>query len=335
MGKRPLSLWLVGVITAITAVPALVSGQGDPATPSPVSGRALEPVREVTLSDVLARVELLQDELELIRRTLGKPQNTQREVEVANVTLREVLFQARTLVDKADRLCLEQAQRRGLEPRMPPTEAIQPTHIWTLVDTALQRLVIVKEHLGISEPVEERAQSATVRPTEVYRSLVQVNRQVNLLLEREVSPSDVFQQVTLAVSYAARLRASFPGRRMPAAPPLVDDQQPVEIYQLLLSCHTLLGQIAHRSGLTMLDLKEPTQSHAALRDVSDLASLVVAELAYLHAALGQAKPPRDSYYPGPKTPSEVSARAQLLKAQLLDLKALVDQQPDWLQPERG
>ena len=65
-------------------------------------------------------------------------------------------------------------------------------------------------------------------------------------------------------------------------------------------------------------------------DVYDVASLLVSELAYLHARLPNAGAPRSSYNPGDKLPSHVYQRAGMLERQLSELNKWVEGSPDWL-----
>lgn len=65
-------LRLIGLLIVF---PAVSYGQVDPIKLNPVSGRT-QSVETITSADVLARVELLRDELELIRIEMGHPRNS-------------------------------------------------------------------------------------------------------------------------------------------------------------------------------------------------------------------------------------------------------------------
>ena len=71
-------------------------------------------------------------------------------------------------------------------------------------------------------------------------------------------------------------------------------------------------------------------NRATPSDVYDIVSLLVSELAFLHAALPGAEPPHKSYFPGRKFPSDVYQRVGILEKQLAQLESLVERQPDWL-----
>ena len=85
----------------------------------------------------------------------------------------------------------------------------------------------------------------------------------------------------------------------------------------------------------MLELRiDETQiQQAEPSDVYDVASLIVAELAYLHSKLTDAKSPREVYYVGRKFPSHVYQRAGILDRQLIELQRWVLENPDWLKGE--
>lgn len=70
-------------------------------------------------------------------------------------------------------------------------------------------------------------------------------------------------------------------------------------------------------------------------DVYDVASLIIAELAYLHSKIPGAKSPREVYYVGRKFPSHVFQRVGILEGQLVRLELLVKQNSTWLKQESG
>ncbi len=314
---------LAGFLLAAAGVAG--AARGNVLGADPVAGQP-------SLAGVLADVTRIRAELELIRFEMGKPRNEQPEIDVEDAALHEVYFQALTLLRKANRLSFEQTRSRPEEPQT-PDGVIGVTEVSATVGVALERVRRVKEELGIAdEAVVERAPAST-SPTEVFRSIVQANRQINLLLDREFSPSDVFQQVTVAVGYAARLLGRFPETtRIPPAPPRERGKTPSDVYRRLIGCYERIRAIAAQSGLEMARLRsrETDLESITPSDVYDIASLIVSELAYLHSQLKGARRPRGAYDPGRKFPSHVFQRVGILEAQLIRLEELVAGRPDWL-----
>ncbi len=316
-----LVVWLAGSGGALAQSP-----------PDPTAGAnaTVEP------SDVFVHVGLVRAELELIRAVMGKPYDTQKEIGVEDAAPREVFFQALTLFRKADRLAFEQARQRAPVPSTPSGD-IRPAEVRQVVDAALHRVRLVKKTLGIDEQSRPPPRDPDKTPTDVFRSIVTANRQMNLLLDRQFSPSDVFQQVTLAVGYSGRLLAHFPdATRIASPPPFEPRKRPADVYRRLVECFERIRQIAEQSGLKILTLKinEADLAEVTPSDVYEIASLVTSELAYLHAQLPGAQSAREVYYPGRKFPSHVYQRAGVLEAQLQELQSLVRHDPDWLSARR-
>jgi hypothetical protein len=286
---------------------------------------------------VFVHVGLVRAELELIRAVMGKPHDTRNVIGVEDVEAREVFFQALTLFRNADHLSFELARQHAPAPSMPSGD-IRPVHVHQVVDAALQRVRLVKKTLGIDEQSRPPPRDPDKTPTDVFRSIVSANRQLNLLRDRPFSPSDVFQEVTIAIGYAARLLAHFPGAtRIASTPPFEPRKQPADVYRRLVECLGRIRQIAEQSNLKMLTLaiSETDRAEATPSDVHDIASLVVSELAYLHAQLPGVLPAREVYYPGRRFPSQVYQRAGILEGQLLELQRLVQHDPGWLSGDEG
>ncbi len=326
--------WLLLLIAAGAApIPSGAQQFGTNAVrPEASSGPRLEADAPATTpTDVYARMTRVHGGIELIRFVMGKPKIAGAEIAVTGVAPREVYFQAITMFRKANRLSFEQTRVVAPTPELPAGD-IDPGDVLAVVNAALERISHVKARLEITtEPATRRTVSPKT-PTEVFRSIVQANRQLNLLLDKRFAASDVFQQITLAVGYAARLRARFPGDRIPEAPELEAGKRPWEVYRRLLECFSLIRDITAGSGLDILELQtsDDHTENVTPSDVYDIASLLVSELAYIHSWLDGAKPPRQVYYPGRKFPSDVYQRAGILGAQLRELRGLVADHPDWL-----
>jgi len=284
-----------------------------------------------TPADVYARMTRFHGGIELIRFVMGKPKIAGTEIAVTGVAPREVYFQAITMFRKANRLSFEQTRVVAPTPE-PPAGEIDPGDVLAVVNAALERISHVKARLKITTVPATQQPDSSKTPSDVFRSIVQANRQLNQLLDESFAPSDVFQQVTLAIGYAARLRARFSGDRIPEAPELVVGKQPRDVHRQLIECFSIIRAIAVVSGLDMLELQTSVDQieYVDPSDVYDIASLLVSELAYIHSRLDGAKAPRQVHYPGRKFPSDVDQRAGILKAQLLELKGLVADHPDWL-----
>ncbi len=300
------------------------------ATPDPVWGQAgADTGVGVEPADVFVRVELVRQELELIRLEMGKPGGVEEHITVSNAAPHDVFFQALTLFRKANRLCYEQTRNDTAEPRAPDGR-IDPEHVYGVVNAALDRLRRVKQKLGIEENAEAPERNPATKPTDVFRSIVPVNRQLNLLLDRQFAPSDVYQQLTLAISYASRLLALFPGAtRIPPAPPFERRKRPADVYDRLIDCHELLRGINKQLNITMVDVNRAGKDtdKIAPSDVYDIATLLVSELALIHAQSPGAAAPVNSFYPGRKLPSHVYQRAGILQTQLLELEKRLRENP--------
>ncbi len=323
--------------------PSTVYGQVDPATLNPVSGRSIS-LEEIIPADVLARVELLRDELELIRCEMGAPKEPWPKIVVTNVAPREVIFQAFTLFRKANRLRFEITGGPGIERQLKLPPVIEPFHVWTIVDAAYRVVHGTKQILQITEPVEENLQDESVTPSEVFRAIVQANKQFDALYRRRLSAAETFHQMMVATQITAHLLAEFSGTtQMPNIPAFEHGKRPVDVYLLLNKCYARIHSILEYSGIETLTLQIPNlkpndddSANIRASDVYDLTTLLVSELAYMQGQLKDAVPANQrAYARGFKVPSHVYQRGEVLLSQLVELETRVSENPDWLTRKRS
>jgi len=300
-------------------------------TPAPVSGRTPSNVQHIIPADVLARVKLLSAELYFVRQALGKAKEHQSIISVSGASPREVYFEAQALYEKANRLSYEVMGSYKKSPTLHAKNLV-PAHVWQLVDAALKRVVLVKVALDIKGKPAESQQALTTTPTDVFNSILQANQELNSLLYKRVAPSDVFEQVTIAINYMASLLQYLDvSPRIPENSTFVPNKTPSEVYKRLVTCIRLLESIAKQSGLKMLSLKinELGSHQTTPSNVFDLSKIVVAEVRYLNTLISNDESVR-AYDPGYKVPSDVFQRSSILLKQLKALDQAVKKDPNWL-----
>jgi len=302
-------------------------------TPSPASGHEAS-IQSITPADVLARVQLVRKELEDIRFEMGKPKSRDVGLLVEEASPHEVYFQAKTLDQKVARLTSELTeQTESLGEHEAPGE-IRPFHVWKVVDTSLRRILSLKQELGLTFTNSESLPDPDATPTQVFFVIGLANKQVNLLLLHQFSPKDVSEQVSLGIGYSMNLLRKYsPSTTSAPLPSLERGRLPWDNYSRLIECYTLLGEIARASQIKMLKLATQNLDRPDVQpnDVYDLATLIISELAYLHAHLPDALPPEQTTLHGPILPSHVYQQAGALLAQLQALKKEVQAHPTGLQ----
>jgi hypothetical protein len=267
--------------------------------------------------DCFVRARLLAAEVELIRHEMGRPTDSRGAVTVAGASPREVYFQALAVFRKADRLCQEiTGDPVASIPHAPPVADLKPGHVYQVIEAALRELGEVKRGLGIDGKAEAPARDGGKVPSDVFGALATANRQINLLLERPFRPADVYQQVALAVAYAARLTGAEP----PAPAALARGKRPSDVYARLAGCLEVARGLVGKAGHAVIE-RAPQAGDAAgvlPSDVFDMASLVLAEVAFLHALKQDPNPPYpfEGNAPGRKLPSHVFQLAGVLEQQL-------------------
>ena len=289
---------------------------------------------EIEPPDVYQSTMVIRGELERIREALNKPGDSRAEIGVQKAQPREVFFQAVTLWVKANRLCKE--TRRAELPEISkveiaPPRKVTPRDVLVMTRNALGRISCVKRELGLRGDVAAPPRDPAKTPTDVFRSIVQANRQLNLLLEYPFTPSDVFSIVALSQEFAAETLDVFaPEWRAdePVPSPYSEGKAPVDVFRQLLRCFAVIERIAEHSGLTMLELTPAVDRSTVPGDVFDLASLVFSEVRFFATAAGV----RKRYtlrVATEKVPSDVYQLAVGLERLLDRFEAAAQADPDW------
>ncbi len=288
------------------------------------AAQSTEVAADTTPTDVYREVQSVARDIEHLRLYMGRPANTQAPIDVSGVAPREVIYQANTLCEKVNRLGFETVREIAEKPVVPDRQ-ITPADVLRMVRFAHGQVRRIAEKLDLElvAPVTGPTDSRT--PTDVYKAIVQLNRQVNLLLDEHFSPSDVYEEVSLAIAYAAGLRRRWPGDRIPPEPDWEFGKRPTDVIARLAQCLELVRSIAEHEDLEVLQLHldESNLDSVSPSDVYDIAALLVSELAYLDRTLADAATERKARYPGRKVPSDVYQRAGMLLQQLEEIDDLI------------
>ncbi len=283
-------------------------------------------------ADVHALMNLIHADVERIRFEMGGPLYEPWPLVIREADPREVYFLARTLFLKADRLCFEQTREQGISPGLRSGE-IRPGHVYQVIQAAQERIEHVKAGLGILVKNPAGVPDPSKTPSDVFLSILHANRQINLLLEKSFSPSEVYREVTRSVNYTARILALFPDvKRIPEAPAFQGGKQPKDVFAQLLTCFQVVNRIAEQNNIHLLHIEVDELYYPRITpgDVYDLATLLLAEIVHIHSLAVDVGPPKAAFYPGRKFPSQVFQRAGLLERQLQTLLVISNDHPSWL-----
>lgn len=276
---------------------------------------------EVDIAEISDQIGAFTRDLERLRRFMGAPKANKLDIGIRSAIPRDLFFQALTLWEQTDRLSFEISR---VHPKPPPT----PSGIIGLRDVLIrlrdahQQLRRVMQQLQIADTGETTV-GTEIAATDLFNAILTLNRQLNLMLERHIAPSDVYKEVTLAIGYSARLLARYPDAiRIPTAPPFEPDKAPRAVYLRLIECLQGIVRIFDRLGLAVLqiDTSQTDVDNVNPSDVYLIAAMIVSQLDFLYKRLGIAQPPPQPIYPGLKFPAHSYQRAGILQAQLHQLE---------------
>ena len=280
---------------------------------------------EIEPPDVYQAVRQVSQDIELIREVMGRPKLEAATWVVEHAEPRHVYYQAQTLFRKVGRL---NRQLTGTESTMPPvpTGEIEPQHVLQVIHAAQERVEAIRGELGINYRSELPARESDREPKDVFRETVQLGRQLNLMLDRPIQPQDVYAQLELAATYVAGALTT--DESVPVygtLPPFEPHKVPADVYRRVLECLGIAQDIGSQHGISVLQLnlrRELRRRDIMPSDVYDLATTVLAEVAYLTLtldALDVDVPPIDR--PKHIFPSHVYQLARMLQEELARLES--------------
>lgn len=280
---------------------------------------------EVTPAHVYQAVGQVAADIDLIREVMGRPELTTSPWVVDYAEPRHVFYQVQTLSRKANRLVM---QFNGPDHGPPPVPAdeILPMHVFQVVRGVQEMLDLVRLELGMAYGAQKPEFEADRQPRDVLREVVQAGRQLNLMLNRQISPEDVYAQLELASAYVAGALTEDESTPVYGTlPPFSGGKAPADVYRRVLECLGLAQAIGEKKNIEVLHLnlrRELRRRDIAPSDVYHLATTLLAEVAYLTLVL-DAKDVELPPIERPKYifPSHVYRMAGMLQDELARLEA--------------
>ena len=268
-------------------------------------------------ADVRQAVEALANDLEGVRLYMGKPPVTLKRFQVDFAAPRHVFYQAQTLFRKLNRLGMEVAGVTRQTPPAAPTDDIVPDDVLRVVTLAQQQLALVRETLGLEGQADPPPRRERTEPRDVFEVIVEVNRQVNLMIDDPFRPADVRSQLLLASVYLGGVLSAENKEPFPKID-FVPNKQPVDVYELLIDCLALNQQVGEQLDMPVLkvDPRRLKRDRSILSDNYDIATMLVSDVAFWTAAIDHDE---DAFPPAETLrhifPSHVFAQAEGIRIQ--------------------
>ena len=281
--------------------------------------------QSVNNTDVYNLASQVAEEIEYVREVMGRPFDDSPRLPVGDVSQLEVYFQAQTLFRKANQLAQEYAGVPRAAPPPVPDAELGAIDSYEVVIGAQEQIRQVRRAFGIETEVQIQERS-TASTTGVFVTILDANRQLNLLINEPILPSDVFEQVTLAVLYSAAILAHHGAENLvPEADPFDGYKRPSDVYALLLNNTDALSQVAEAAGVSVLTLssRRNIPDDVEPGHVYDIARILVAGLALVANAMDAEDAFPELERPELIFPTQVYARATVLQRQLAQIDALL------------
>jgi hypothetical protein len=289
---------------------------------------ALLPVAAAAAQDLdnaaaYALANQVADELELVRERMGRPFDDSSRLPVSAVSELELYYQTQSLLRKANQLAQELA---GAAPRSPgpvPSGDISSADVYALLEDSLAQIRVAAEAIGIMERATFEQRVTSIAATGVFLVVIDINRQLNQMLRVPIGNTEVFEEVSAAITSAAALLATYPGTTpVPEPPPFDGYKRPADVYQRLTACMDAVIRVAPKVGVPVLDLsaRRNVPDDTEPGHAYDIARFLVADLTAFADARDAPRMRVSLTVPKHVFPTEVYAHAGILLRQLEQLE---------------
>lgn len=290
---------------------------------------------EVRPSHVLREVLRVHATVESIRLRLGISGALKPAFDVSGATPYEVYFQALALLQKSNWLAREFDGEITPPPALTaPVHKIRPEHVLAVIEATYANLRPFQARIGIPPSPYPEGVSINTTPTDVYRAILDAGQMLNLLLRIRIQPPDVYREVTLASDYVgALLRMLDVNADTLHKTATQPEHIPYDVFRNLTTSYATIKALAETSGTHTLELSLKPRRLDRLYpgDNYDLASLVLAEVAFLYAlADGDRQIPPLPHDPGDISDADVYDQVNGLNHRLSLLLDYARRRPDWL-----
>ena len=217
-------------------------------------------------------------------------------------------------------LAFEQT-RSNPEWRPPPGVVPSVGRVFELVDRTLVEVLRVKDALGLRSPASESLEPDSIDHDMLVAALFNAGGLVNALLDRGSSPGGSYDAITVAVHIALELHLALVESKLPLAPEFTPSKTSTDVFERLLLAFDKIREIGAKADMPVATLQAVKTEGVEYTpdDVSNVISLVIAELFWLHSLVEGAEQPVRGYSAGRKLPADAFQRAGLLIGLLDDL----------------
>jgi hypothetical protein len=200
---------------------------------------------------------------------MGRPFDDSPRLPVSAVSELELYYQTQSMLRKANQLAQDLA---GAAPRSPgpvPSGEVSSDAVYALLEDSLAQIRVAAEAIGITEQATFEQRVTSIAATGVFLVVIDINRQLNQMLRVPIGNTEVFEEVSAAITSAAALLATYPGATtMPEPPPFDGYKRPADVYQRLTECmdamrvslpapkHVFPTEVYAHAGILLRQLEE-------------------------------------------------------------------------------
>ncbi len=281
---------------------------------------ALSEPTEITSPHNYQNVGALLNDIEQIRRVLGKRPPRERSFELHDAVPRQVFFQAQTLFRKCNTLAQEMAVVSREAPSPAPDRVIVSADVYGMLNDARQQLSYVKDALGITAETDAPAIQRRREPADVMHAIIAASYVLNRLTSSGPDWPQIYDRITLIMSYVG---GTLPAeKRYPELRPFECCKMPQDVFDALNGAYNQAREVAAENdiGFVRIVPGKAAEGGASTSTVYDMTSILITDFAEMTLAMDgdEIDPP---VYPRPARilPSHAYQLAQALSDQIARL----------------
>lgn len=241
---------------------------------------------KIAPSEVFGEAETINRELTVIKQHFEVKAKASVEPIYVEFRPRHVWQLSYIILVKINVLRLKHNLPRVEEVALEPVADLNPDLVYEQTQRILTELRIFKKRLGITQTIKKAPTYSGKTPSDVFHKLLLISAELDLLIGRQIAPSDVFAQVMRLYADVSIIHDFLEIKDTTIPPKKKQNARPADAFATTAKFLDRVNRLQKSVGISRTDFDGFKRKVYEPRDVFLLVGMTIAELQTIKAYLG-------------------------------------------------